>query len=134
MRICQKHWDALREAVRTRGMWPLVSQDGRAAAERMVEEVQGTATEATYDPLMAAHNMIVTAVIDAGAMYVMTGDYCPVCEAVKHCPTGQPDGYRDKEHIEDDWINGPADAVLAHVRETPVLVAMLAAPTQQEDR
>ena len=54
---------------------------------------------------MAAHNMIVGRALELGGLYLMTGDYCPVCEAMKH---GQPETH---------WIDGPSDAVLEMARE-----------------
>ena len=33
-----------------------------------------------YDPLMAAHNMISGRAIECGGIYLLTGDYCPLCE------------------------------------------------------
>ena len=126
MRFCQTHWDRLRAAIDQRGLTPLVSQDGKAAAQRMAEEIEGTASDVSYDPLLDAHNMISHRALELGGLGMLTGDHCPVCCAVEHSRIGDgPDSFRDKAHVESHWIDGPADAVLEHVRSVPALVAML---------
>ena len=126
MRFCQHHWDALREAINTRGLMPLVARNGYEAAERAVEEVAGEANDSSYDPLMACHWMILGRAMDSLGLYLLGGDdLCPVCEVVR------VHGEHPCEHgctgadVEERWIEGPADAALAHVRQTPVLLAML---------
>ena len=117
MRFCQRHWDALRAAVRARGLDHLVGKSGREALERARDELAGTATDATYDPLLAAHNMILGRALEGGGLYLLTGDYCPVCEAVAHKDDSPNGAALTVEQAESYWIDGPADAVLAYCRE-----------------
>lgn len=82
--------------------------------------MNGTATDKTYDPLMEAHLMISGRAIQMGGLYLMSGDYCPICEVMTHMdgkprdPTGRI--WRAPE-IERAWIDGPADAVLEYCQE-----------------
>lgn len=55
MKMCQKHWDALREAITARGLSALVAEDGHRAATNVVDELKNGRTLDNYDPLMAAH-------------------------------------------------------------------------------
>lgn len=112
MRFCQSHWDALRAAIDARGLSHLVARSGKEACERLVAESKGEATDATWDPLMAAHNMIVSRVLELGGPYIFTGDYCPVCEAIRgHAK------HMTREQVEKHYTDGPADAVLQLARE-----------------
>jgi hypothetical protein len=125
MRMCQAHWDRLRAAVKARGLWPLVARNGAEAMKRTVDELEGTADKATYDPLMNCVWMIYGRATQQGGLYLFTGDLCPICEAVKHSKIGGEDGYRDTAHVEEHWIDGPADAVLQFVRDDAELSALL---------
>lgn len=128
MRFCQLHWDNLRDAIRARGLWPLVAQNGADAIEREVQVIEGTATDATYDPLMACHWMISGRALEALGLYLMTGNYCPVCEVMRAHPKPCPQGCTDSD-VERAWINGPANAALEHVKAAPVLAQLLAGAT-----
>lgn len=125
MKFCQPHWDKLKAAVTERGMWPLVARSGAEGVARMAEEIQGTATDATYDPLMACHWMIAGRALDCLGLYVMGGDLCPLCEVLRVHDSKPCEHGCTHDDVEERWINGPADAALRHVRESPVLVAML---------
>lgn len=85
MKMCQAHWDELKEAVRAKGLYHLVASSGQAAMERAIAEVKGDATLSNYDPLMAANWMICGRAIDLGGLYLLgskeNGEpYCPLCE------------------------------------------------------
>lgn len=112
MKFCQAHWDRLRTAIEIRGLGHLIAPSGAEAMERAAQELDGTATDATYDPLMAAHWMIVSRVTELGGLYLMTGDYCPICEAIKGHSQAMV-----SEQVEAHYIDGPADAVLAYCRD-----------------
>ena len=47
MKMCQPHWDQLKEAIDARGMGHLVLKDEAAAEARVKAEVDGTATDKT---------------------------------------------------------------------------------------
>lgn len=124
MKFCQAHWDQLRDAIKTRGIWPLVARNGMEAAERFVEELEGKASDASWDPLMAAHWAIGGRATEILGLYIFGTEVCPVCEVLtvhdsKPCEHGCT-----HDDVEKRWIEGPADAMLKHVRDTPVLLAL----------
>jgi len=118
MKICKPHWEQLQEAIKARGLWDLVAANGQAAVYRMKQELEGTATDSTYDPLMDANNMISLKALELGGLYLLTGDYCPLCEAEAHTkiPEDLPDEIR-KGGITAYWINGCTDSILEYCRE-----------------
>jgi hypothetical protein len=125
--MCATHWAALRKAIADRGLDHLVAKSGEKAAERIKAELEGTATDTSYDPLMGAHNMIVSRSLQVGGLYMMALDEsgnhrCPICEAMKHSRIGPNEGdFRDAAHVESHWIDGPADAALAYCREQKLI-------------
>lgn len=126
MKFCQPHWTALREMVIAKGMGELISKDGAAAAERMVEELEGTATNATYDPLMAAYWSIMGMALEKGGLYLMyskPGDgadaeshYCPLCEVEE-----QGMKQESKSGAAVCWMEGCTDSILMFCREQGLL-------------
>lgn len=116
MKMCDKHWAALRQAIEARGLTHLI-QSAETNLDNAAQVIEGAdEAELPYDPLMSCWWMISGQAIKLGGVYLMSGDYCPICEAVKHT-TGHP---RLDEHgvevpataewIESWWIDGPADA------------------------
>jgi len=126
MKMCQKHWDALRQGVHERGMSHLIPHSGQDAADRIKKEQQGDAVPP--DPLMEAYNMILSRSIEFLGMYILSmkegteasneGHYCPLCEARDHLPahpeTGVPCDeswiatsldYLKLEFTKDGWLN-----------------------------
>lgn len=117
MQICKVHWEQLKHAIEERGLLDLVAPNGQAAVSRMQQELDGTATDSNYDPLMAANNMISAQALKLGGLYLL-GDYCPLCEAVAH--TQMPDDLPEevkKQGIAAYWINGCTDSILDYCRE-----------------
>ena len=85
MKFCQSHWDRLKDAIEARGMGGLIAKSAEAVTHRIQQEVAGTATAKTFDPLMAAHWGICTNALRAGGLYLLTMDEtgkerCPLCE------------------------------------------------------
>src|SRR5262245_18153164 len=118
MQICKTHWEQLQAAIKERGLWDLVAPNGQAAIYRMQQEIEGAATNSNYDPLMAANNMISAQALRLGGLYLLSGDYCPLCEAVSH--TQIPDDLSDdvkKQGVAVYWINGCTDSILDYCRE-----------------
>ncbi len=105
MSICKPHWDKLRVAIEHRGMSHLVAKSGQEAMNNIKAELDGTKKKGDYDPLMDCNNMIWSRGLECGGLRMLSGDICPICEATKH---------DEKETV---WIDGPADAALAHCRE-----------------
>lgn len=94
----------------------------------MKDELDGSAGEATYDPLMACHWMIANQAIEYLGVGLLVGDFCPICEVVRAHPDPCPQGCTDAD-VETWLIEGPADAALEHVKATPVLMAILGGDT-----
>jgi hypothetical protein len=82
MRFCMPHREELKDEIRLRGLWDLVSQSGGEVAARTVS--------GEGDPLMDAHNMIVyNAARLVSLPYLMTQnpdgtERCPLC-AISDC-------------------------------------------------
>jgi hypothetical protein len=90
MKFCQTHWDQLKQAVKAKGLFDLVSTDGKEVMQKVVGELEGAKpTLENFDPLLAANNLIWANAIKCGGLYLLGRDekgneYCPVCEADKH--------------------------------------------------
>lgn len=121
MQFCQPCYDKLREAIKARGMWPLVGSDEtlKEKISQEVDHIQGGPppdARRTFDPLYQACMAIYGRAIQMGGLYLMTGDYCPLCELDKNAPLDAeiPAGYTTHG---DAWIGGCCDAQLAGARE-----------------
>ena len=84
MKMCQRHWGLLRDAIKAEGLYDLVAPDGRQAMRNMASELQSGAAIQNFDPLMAAHNDIWSHAMDLAGLAVMAPDAdgnerCPVC-------------------------------------------------------
>lgn len=126
MRICERHWAALREEVRKRGMAPLVTRNGREALEHAVKDMLGLASESEYDPLMDCCFMITSRAISLLGLSVFNvGNACPLCE-VLNAHDAQPCEHGcTREQVEQRWLDGPANAALQYCQESPVLRLLL---------
>lgn len=100
MKFCIPHWEKLKNGIKQRGLWHLVPTNGKEAAEKL--------EAGQPDPLMDAHNRVMMAAIRDGGPYILTGDYCPLCELGKaaKAQSEPPDA------MIDDWVNGACDDVL----------------------
>lgn len=116
MKPCQCHWDQMRAAIKTRGLFDLVATSGEEAVKQTMDDLKGVPkTIENYDPLMSLYRMITNRALECGGLYLMTtkedgSDYCPLCEVVKHAKNSDTDTI---------WINGAADAIKAHVDTLP---------------
>ena len=108
MKMCLPHWEALRQGVKDRGMWPLVASSGKEAVDMISKQLRGE--ETGFDPLMSANWAISGRALEMGGLYLMAqkedgSEYCPLCEADVHGGHAQ------------EWITGCLDAQLEHARE-----------------
>lgn len=116
MKMCERHWSALRAAIDARGMGHLVAANGRDAFARTVAELQGNAEADDFDPLMGAHNMIWSRALSELGLYVMRpaeegGEQpCPACDLIANYPEPEP-GHKYPTN-QSYFIDGPADAAL----------------------
>lgn len=60
MKFCADHWSQLQAAIKSRGLDALVAESGEQAARNLQSEAAEGTTIDNFDPLMGAHNAIVT--------------------------------------------------------------------------
>src|ERR1044071_1245799 len=90
VRMCQSHWDKLREALKVRGLDGMVANDGAPPARDLAE--------GRPDPLMSAHNAIVANAMTRAWLAIMSNiddgsERCPICflmAAAAGCQCGAP--------------------------------------------
>lgn len=113
MKFCTDHWAALRAAIDSRGLAALVAESGDQAARNLLGEVADGRTIDNFDPLMAAHNAIMSNALSAAggqAIRMLTADVCPIC----FCNSGDPANAAGiRVHDYDVWIDKAADDALA---------------------
>lgn len=103
MKFCKDHWDKTRGAIALRGLDKLVAKDGATAAADL--------DAGRPDPLMYAHNAIVTNAVNAAGIGMMLakddgGEWCPICFLVENCRCGEGDACRARW---ESWIDLAAD-------------------------
>lgn len=110
MQVCKLHWEAMRSAIRDRGLEHLVAQPGQ-----------------DWDPLLVMnYNFIEAALTQGGAELLAAAPeneghlghdgnrhYCPLCEAEKHLSV---------EGVQEGWIDACADVMLQHARNEGLLL------------
>lgn len=92
MKMCQNHWDKLRQAIIARGLGDLIAASGQEALQQAKEELEGKPkNRQNFDPLMSAHWAIcgnamgLLKDIGANPLVLMTSDpehpehECPLC-------------------------------------------------------
>lgn len=87
MKFCADHWAQLRAAIDARGLTPFVPQGGEEAARRMAEGGEG---RGGFDPLMGAHNAIVSNALGTAGLEIMApnadgSERCPLCYLLSEC-------------------------------------------------
>jgi hypothetical protein len=120
MRMCQEHWTKLKTAISERGLDGLVAKTGEQAAAQAMSSLKDGTTKTNFDPLMAAHNMILSRALDTAGLELMAqnddgSDRCPLCflNAAHEAGCKEPDCTWTYDLT---WIPGPADAALAEAR------------------
>lgn len=133
MRMCQSHWDMLREEVTAQGMGNLVSGNGEIVAMKMAAELQSTPGEdeqvEDFDPLMRAWFMIMSRTLEMVGLAAMAEEFgCPICALNSYrnedgsCPCDDPEcGGKEPGSIPDHetWLVGD-DSCVASLREYAV--------------
>ena len=107
MKICPNHWHEVKNSIRERGLWGLVTPGGYLAANKSPQELEREAAESTLVPLIAASLMIAEQARMAFESYPVTGSDCPLCEVEQNLGDGSA--------IE--WIDTDADLILQVCRE-----------------
>lgn len=109
MQICQDHWYELKNAIRQRGMWKLVSTDTSHQLPKPITKqvLTATSTGSAFDPLRVASLMISDQALMAFGDYLETRSYCPLCEVEQNLGRG----------CSLEWIDVDADAILEVCKE-----------------
>jgi len=119
MKWCDEHWTGLRKSIEDAGMAHLIARGGAAAAQRLKDELAGTATEATFDPLMAAWARIDACFLKplgpGAALHYMAvpENVCTLCELARMNP--------QSPEIVTNWVGGSTRDVRAHCVEIGLL-------------
>ena len=123
MKFCQQHWDKLKAAIEARGLSSLVAVDGVDAHKRITSELKGEGSEkTTFEPLMGAHNAILSNVLSSPVGISVMYDNedgtarCPLCfitsEHKANCAVVDC-----KDDDFEDWIDIAADEQLARAKK-----------------
>lgn len=119
MKFCTDHWAKLRAAISERGLDKLVANDGAQVAQDLVD--------GRPDPLMAAHNAIVSNAAGKVGLAIMMpnddgSDRCPICYlkalslAAPRCECGDPACTSESRAKEfERWIEFAADEQLERI-------------------
>lgn len=107
MYMCQDHWQNLKNAIRQRGLWPLVTPSGFLAPETPEEILELNAAQFHFDPLMAASFLISEQAHAAFGSTSSSSVKCPLCEVDQNLGDG----------ISSDWIETDSDLLLQVCRE-----------------
>lgn len=118
MTLCERHWQALREAIEERGMSALITSDADTLGKRVMQGIKsGHESVASFDPLMTGFMLIMGNTIELlGVEALMIDDDtkegpCAICLLVdlheKAC--SDPNCEADYETWVDKAAEGAAD-------------------------
>ena len=115
MQICQDHWYELKNAIRQRGMWKLVSPDTGSQIPAYITKhmLAAASTTPRIDPLRLAALMISDQALTAFGDYLESRSYCPLCEVEENLGRGRSF----------EWINVDADTILEVCKERRLVSA-----------
>jgi hypothetical protein len=74
MRICNPHWQTLKQALVERGLDHLGVKTGEEVVAQAVNEIEGRGAENEYNPLMSCNYMIWENALRVGGLAMMNGD------------------------------------------------------------
>ena len=119
MKFCSVHWNKLCEGVNLRGLGHLVTHKEEESID--VDNVPKTKN---YDPLINLHWSISLHAVQMGGLYLLSGDYCPVCEAIETM-VGREDVESEEivtlEEVEYYWLEAPLNAELKHCKDKGII-------------
>lgn len=120
MKICDPHWQQLKQAIDERGLTPFVAKDGEHAAENMIAQLQGEDTKENFDPLMSATCMIWSNSLEAFGIEIIQPDApCPLCLLDKHAKECTEEDCNKQSGT--DWIGFAADGQVEAAKELGLL-------------
>ena len=105
MQFCHDHSHVLRNALRQRGLWAFVPSDSPLI------EKEGKATPAEFDPWIMAGLLISEQAVRAFGTYLLSGNYCPLCEVEENLGGGSSF----------EWVDTDAETVFEICRELDLL-------------
>lgn len=84
MRMCADHWASLRAAIDAAGLGALVAENGEDATRRLAESSRNGTTIDTFEPLLGAHNAILSNALALAGLQIMHPnedgtERCPLC-------------------------------------------------------
>lgn len=113
MLMCNAHWNACIDAIRDRDLWHLVDLsnikavrsafDGSTKTLKFVSESlkkESSDNVDGFDPLEYLVVAISSSALICGGHYLLTGEYCPLCEGESH-----------GNIIGQTWINEAGDLI-----------------------
>jgi hypothetical protein len=113
MYMCQNHWHELKNAVRQRGLWRLVTPAGYLAPEISEEILELNSAQFAFDPLMASTLMIAEQARAAFGDALANGVHCPLCEVDQSLGDG----------LSLEWIDTDADLIFNICRDRQLIAA-----------
>lgn len=117
MKFCMPHWDAIRAAIKDRGLYALVPDSGEKAMTSMASQMQDGPSIDNFDPLMGAHWAIVGN-LATNHPQILVIDGCPLCYANTNHALGCTDPTcTTRDAYYDGWIGKAADDQVAYWKE-----------------
>lgn len=125
MKFCMDHWNALKAAVEARGLGHLIARSGDAVAGRVSTEATQGPSKETFEPLLGAHNAILSNALRIAGLAVMMpnedgSERCPLCFLITNCgcpEKGTPQCAFAK------WIDHAADDMVTAAKELGAIPA-----------
>lgn len=109
MKMCESHWNDLREAIESRGLWHLVGKNGEEATAKFTA-YQATEEPKYFEPLMAAHMSIISYYASHIGIDNLRAlgetPVCPLCDAGFQSESG---GLSKSGSLAEAWIEAAAD-------------------------
>lgn len=113
MRMCQPHWDRLKEEIAKVGLWPFVASSGSDLVERLKKELGDQLT--IPDPLNSCNFRIWSAALERAPYLIFRNSEigendCPLCDVKL---SGQNIEI-PRNDLDEDWIIGCVDDCKKH--------------------
>lgn len=108
MKLCQSHWDKLKQGITDAGLMRYVSNDGQQAVEKIDSQLKGDDSNDTYDPLMSANFAIWNNLLRIFGLEAMAPDApeCLLCYMDEAAKNGCGDTNCKEHHASgDDWVD-----------------------------
>lgn len=103
----------------------LVARSGEQAVEDLKAQIEGAATLANWDPLMAAHWAIANRVMERVGLAALNEGFCPCCavdESYKvFVAAGNAPPPGQKAMDANGWINSCTDSMLNYARDNGLM-------------